>query len=146
MDADKEGFLRSTRSLIQTIGRAARNSNGRVILYADKITDSMKDALDETNRRREKQIAYNTEHNITPKTIMKNIFDKVGTSDEMRAKSKKTTYLYTENGAKTSADVKKEIANLTRQMKKFAEDLEFEKAGEVRDLIKSLDEDLLYLE
>ncbi|MDR2685901.1 MAG: excinuclease ABC subunit UvrB [Rickettsiales bacterium] len=143
MDADKEGFLRSARSLIQTIGRAARNANGRVILYADRITKSMEEALGETSRRRAKQEAYNKKHGIVPKTIMKNVFDKVGEDIKDR---KKTQYIYTNKGALDPTDIKKEIAALTKQMKKFAEDLEFEKAGETRDRIKSLQEDLLYLE
>ncbi|MCL2629169.1 MAG: excinuclease ABC subunit UvrB [Alphaproteobacteria bacterium] len=143
MDADKEGFLRSARSLIQTIGRAARNAKGRVILYADKVTKSMDEALSETSRRRAKQEAYNKEHNIKPKTISKNIFDKIG--DDIKDK-KKTAYIYTKKGALSSADIRKEIAALNKQMKKLAEDLEFERAGEIRDRIKSLQEDLLYLE
>ncbi|MDR0449026.1 MAG: excinuclease ABC subunit UvrB [Rickettsiales bacterium] len=143
MDADKEGFLRSARSLIQTIGRAARNADGRVILYADTETRSMKDALAETSRRREKQMAYNKANNITPKTITKTIFDKIGEDLKDR---KKTRYIYTQKGALTADDVKKEIAALAKQMKKLAEDLEFERAGLVRDRLNSLKEDLLYLE
>ncbi|MDR0319152.1 MAG: excinuclease ABC subunit UvrB [Rickettsiales bacterium] len=143
MDADKEGFLRSARSLIQTIGRAARNAEGRVILYADTTTRSMAEALAETARRREKQAAYNLANGITPKTVSKTIFDKIGEDLKDR---KKTQYIYTKKGALGLDDVKKEIAALTKQMKKFAEDLEFEKAGEMRDRINSLKEDLLYLE
>lgn len=143
MDADKEGFLRSARSLIQTIGRAARNANGRVILYADNMTRSMTEALAETSRRREKQMAFNLANNITPKTISKTIFDKI--SDDVKDR-KKTQYIYSDKGAISPADIKKEISDLTKKMKRAAEDLEFERAGEIRDRIKSLQEDLLYLE
>src|SRR5699024_3880925 len=91
LDADKEGFLRSQRSLIQTIGRAARNSHGHVIMYADKITDSMRYALDETERRREKQIAFNEEHNITPTTIKKEIRDTISAHVDINKRSEEHT-------------------------------------------------------
>ncbi len=145
MDADKEGFLRSTRSLIQTIGRAARNANGRVILYGDTITDSMRAALDETARRREKQMAYNTEHNITPQTISKAIFDEVGDVQEKTDKARR--FVYDKSGGVMDAEsLQREITKLTKKMKKAAEDLEFERAAELRDTIHKLEDDLLLLE
>jgi excinuclease ABC subunit B len=145
MDADKEGFLRSTRSLIQTIGRAARNANGRVILYADTITDSMRAALDETARRREKQMAYNTEHNITPQTITKAIFDEVGDREEKTDKARR--FVYDKSGGVMDAEsIRREIKQLTKKMRQAAEDLEFETAAELRDTIHRLEDDLLLLE
>ena len=145
MDADKEGFLRSTRSLIQTIGRAARNANGRVILYGDTITDSMRAALDETARRREKQMAYNTEHNITPQTITKAIFEQVGDKDEKVDKKRK--FVYDKSGGVMDAEsLRAEIKKLTKKMHKAAEDLEFEIAAELRDTIHKMEDDLLLLE
>ena len=145
MDADKEGFLRSTRSLIQTIGRAARNANGRVILYGDTITDSMRSALDETARRREKQMAYNTEHGVTPKTISKSVFDEVKIKEEKTDKSRK--FVYSKDGGVMDAEsLRKEIKALTKTMQKHAENLEFEQAAQVRDLIHALEDDLLLVE
>lgn len=144
MDADKEGFLRSTRSLIQTIGRAARNANGRVILYADNITDSMREALDETARRREIQMKYNAEHGIVPKTVSKAVFAEVADKDEKVDKKRK--FVYNADGAWDAASLKKEIANLTRRMKKCAENLEFEEAAAIRDTINKMQDDLLLLE
>ena len=145
MDADKEGFLRSTRSLIQTIGRAARNANGRVILYADKITDSMRDALDETARRREKQMAYNTAHGIIPKTVTKAVFAEVGEKQEKTDKSRR--FVYDKSGGVMDAEtLRKEIAKLTKKMRSAAEDLEFELAAEIRDEIHKLEDDLLLVE
>ena len=145
MDADKEGFLRSTRSLIQTIGRAARNANGRVILYADKITESMRAALDETARRREKQMAYNTEHGIVPKTVTKAVFAEVGDAQEKTDKTRK--FVYDKSGGVMDADsLRKEIKKLTQKMHKAAEDLEFELAAEIRDEIHRLEDDLLLVE
>ncbi len=145
MDADKEGFLRSTRSLIQTIGRAARNANGRVILYADKITDSMRDALDETARRREKQMAYNTAHGIIPKTVTKAVFAEVGEKQEKTDKSRR--FVYDKSGGVMDAEtLRKEIAKLTKKMRSAAEDLEFELAAEIRDQIHKLEDDLLLVE
>jgi excinuclease ABC subunit B len=142
MDADKEGFLRSTRSLIQTIGRAARNANGRVILYADKITDSMKSALEETARRREKQMNYNMEHGIVPKTVTKAIFAEVGEKQEKTDGVRK--FVYDKMGGVMDADsIRKEIKKLTQKMKKHAENLEFEEAAQVRDAIHKLEDDLL---
>jgi excinuclease ABC subunit B len=137
MDADKEGFLRSVSSLVQTIGRAARNANGRVILYADTMTTSIKLALSETDRRREKQLAYNTAHNITPTTIKKKIM-------EVRTHRKEE-----ETVAKVSADdleaahegnLPKLIEQLRKQMMAAAENLEFEKAAQLRDRLKKLKE------
>ncbi len=145
MDADKEGFLRSTRSLIQTIGRAARNANGRVILYGDVITESMRAALDETSRRREKQMQYNKEHNITPKTISKTVFEEVREKEEKTDKTRK--FVYNKNGGVMDAEsLRKEIKDLTKKMQKHAENLEFEQAAQIRDLIHALEDDLLLVE
>jgi excinuclease ABC subunit B len=145
MDADKEGFLRSTRSLIQTIGRAARNANGRVILYADKITDSMRAAMDETARRREKQMAYNAAHGIEPKTIIKSVFSEVADRDDKT--DKKRQFVYSKSGGvQDRAGLEKEIAALRKKMKKHAENLEFEEAGAIRDMIRKMEDDLLLLE
>ena len=145
MDADKEGFLRSTRSLIQTIGRAARNANGRVILYADKITDSMQSALDETARRRAKQMVYNTEHGIIPATVTKAVFAQVGDGQEKTDKARR--FVYDKSGGVMDADsLRKEIKKLTQKMRQAAEDLEFELAAEIRDQIHKLEDDLLLVE
>ena len=145
MDADKEGFLRSTRSLIQTIGRAARNANGRVILYGDVITDSMRAALSETARRREKQMAYNTEHNITPQTITKSVFEEVVGKEEKTDKARR--FVYDKSGGVMDAEsIHAEIKKLTKKMHKAAEDLEFEIAADLRDTIHKLEDDLLLLE
>ena len=144
MDADKEGFLRSTRSLIQTIGRAARNANGRVILYADTITDSMRAALGETARRREKQMAYNTEHNIIPKTVTKAVFAEVG--DKQEKTDKKRRFVYTSDGVMDAETLRREIKKLNKQMRDAAENLEFEHAAELRDVIHKMEDDLLLLE
>ena len=144
LDADKEGFLRSDRSLIQTIGRAARNAEGRVILYADRITDSMKRALDETARRREKQQKFNAEHGIVPQTIKRDVADilqelceKEGVDKLPQGKEK--DLLVSEKKLKDT------IAKLTRQMRKAAEDLEFEQAAKIRDEIKRLENSALSL-
>ena len=144
MDADKEGFLRSTRSLIQTIGRAARNANGRVILYADVITDSMNAALTETARRREKQKAYNIEHGITPKTVSKAIFDEV--TEKQKKVDKKQRFLYTKDGIMDADTLRREIKTLNKKMHKAAENLDFETAAELRDAIRKMEDDLLVLE
>lgn len=134
LDADKEGFLRSERSLIQTIGRAARNSEGRVIMYADELTDSMEKAIKETNRRRKIQMAYNEEHGIIPQTIKKDIFDDI-----------KATYYEDEDlgekiEIKSEEDIKDIINKLTDQMLAHAQKMEFEEAAEIRDKIKELEE------
>jgi excinuclease ABC subunit B len=137
LDADKEGFLRSQGSLIQTIGRAARHLEGRAILYADKMTDSMRRAIDETDRRREKQVAYNEENGITPRTVIRGIDDSLATV-------LKADYAdLTEEGAmlpefNTQADLDKYIASLESDMREAAKKFEFEKAAKLRDTVKDL--------
>ncbi len=138
LDADKEGFLRSDTALIQTIGRAARNVNGKVIMYADKITDSMKRAIDETNRRRAKQEAYNKAHNIEPLTIIKAIHD---ITDRVKSSVVAEThgeYNTGRNAPLPKAEIKKVIAELENQMKAAAKELEFERAAALRDQILEL--------
>lgn len=130
LDADKEGFLRSERSLIQTIGRAARNANGRVIMYADSITESMNKAINETNRRREIQEAYNIKNNITPKTIIKDIQEVIHGKE-----TKEMTKSYLKKKNHTNKDKQKLIASLEAEMKDAAKHLNFEKAAELRDII-----------
>lgn len=133
LDADKEGFLRSTRSLIQTIGRASRNAEGKVILYADRMTGSIEAALEETNRRREKQIKYNTEHGITPKTIKKSIassLKEMTEGDFIKDDSKEVEDL---------KNIDKKLKEYNRKMKEAAQNLEFEEAMVYRDKIKELE-------
>ena len=149
LDADKEGFLRSEGSLIQTIGRAARNINGRAILYADQVTKSMQKAIDETTRRRDKQEAYNTEHNISPKTVSKNIADVMEgarsqeyVKKKAAGKGKKQSDLVLV--PKGSKEMGKLLIELEKKMLKHAEDLEFEEAAKVRDQLEQLrDQELL---
>ena len=135
LDADKEGFLRSGVSLIQTIGRAARNADGKVIMYADNMTDSMKYAIDETNRRRKKQMAYNEEHHIKPMTIQKAIYDlseRLTTStavSDAREDFRDTKKRLPKN------ELKHALAQLEKEMKEAAKNLEFEKAAELRDQV-----------
>lgn len=134
LDADKEGFLRSRRSLIQTIGRAARNASGKVIMYADNVTDSMKEAIDETNRRREIQNRYNQEHGITPKTIIKEIRDAIHGMENTE-----TAVDLIKKGKKASKKSKEAvIKELEAEMKAAAKVLDFEKAMELRDIIMEL--------
>jgi excinuclease ABC subunit B len=128
LDADKEGFLRNFTSLIQTCGRAARNANGTVIMYADKTTQSMKNTLSETKRRREKQIQYNKKHNIVPKTIIKSVPVQEVALDDSKLKS--------------THDLTNEIIDLDAQMKKYSEDLDFENAIECRDRIKRIEKEI----
>lgn len=136
LDADKEGFLRSQRSLVQTIGRAARNSRGEVIMYGDKITDSMRYALDETERRRTIQEAYNEKHNITPMTINKKIHDVISaTVDNEETNDQQQTEVPKKM---TKKEREKTIANIEKEMKKAAKDLDFEKATELRDMLFEL--------
>ena len=143
LDADKEGFLRSETSLIQTIGRAARNVEGKVILYADRITGSMERALNETDRRREKQEAYNAAHGITPTTIKRNIADilaDVSNRDSVMVDTgdEDTPHLVGHN-------LRAYIDDLEKRMRKAAADLEFEEAGRLRDEIRRLEADELGL-
>lgn len=158
LDADKEGFLRSTRSLIQTIGRAARNVSGEVHMYADNITDSMREAIDETERRREKQIAYNTEHGIDPKPLMKKIEDVTDMltredidTQELLAGGYRSEKVSGEATAaatrrdladKAEGDLAELISSLSEQMLAAAEDLQFEVAARLRDEIKDLKKEL----
>jgi len=138
LDADKEGFLRGDKALLQTIGRAARNANGRVIMYADNITRSMRKAIDETNRRREIQMAYNEEHGITPQTIIKDIRDSISakkevTNDEEILELEETTNINDDN-------IEEHLAELEQQMFAAAEKFEFEQAAKLRDTIAELKE------
>ncbi len=128
LDADKEGFLRNFTSLIQTFGRASRNENGTVIMYADTITKSMKNALEETQRRKEKQIQYNQENNIIPKTIIKSVPEQKTEFDDSKLKS--------------IHDITSDIIDLEAQMKKYSEDLDFERAIDCRDRIKRLEKEI----
>ena len=130
LDADKEGFLRSETSLIQTIGRAARNAEGHVIMYADTVTDSMKAAIDETRRRREIQMQYNEEHGITPKTIQKAVRDLISISKKV---AKQEKMLEKDPESMSREELEKLVKDLNKQMKKAAADLDFETAAELRD-------------
>ena len=135
LDADKEGFLRSETSLIQTIGRAARNSEGHVIMYADKITDSMRVAIDETERRRKLQQAYNEEHGITPKTIQKSVRDLIAISKKVAAEEMEFDK---DPESMSQKELEKLIADIQKKMKKAAAELNFEAAAEYRDKMGSL--------
>ena len=142
LDADKEGFLRAERSLIQTIGRAARNINGRAILYADRITDSMKKAMSETERRRNKQIAFNLEHGITPRSVVKRIKDLIdGVYSEKSGKeAEKLLMQKAQVEDMSEKDIAREIKRLEKLMLEHAKNLEFEKAAKVRDQLHILKE------
>jgi excinuclease ABC subunit B len=148
-DADKEGFLRSERSLIQTIGRAARHVNGKAILYADSITPSMQKAIEETERRRAKQMAYNEEHGITPTSARRQITDKIDTGE---AETPNDNQAIAVTHAFPDVDISilrspdllaKEIARLEKEMKALSRDLKFEEAAKVRDKVVSLREFVL---
>ena len=134
LDADKEGFLRSERSLIQTIGRAARNTDGEVIMYADELTESMEKAISETNRRRELQMAYNESHGIIPKTINKEIRETIKASYEVEKDA--VDYI------REHESIEQAIDRLTDEMISAAQNLEFEKAAEIRDKIKELENNI----
>ncbi len=134
LDADKEGFLRNTRSLIQIIGRAARNASGKVIMYADNMTDSMRRAIDETARRRAIQEAYNEENGIIPTTIVKEISLPLSATDDfVESVSKKY-----KNGKKSRKELERDVGELTKQMKQAAKEFDFEKAAQLRDIILEL--------
>ena len=132
LDADKEGFLRSETSMVQTIGRAARNEQGRVLMYADKITNSMERAISETNRRRLIQNEYNIEHNITPKTIKKGVRDVI---EATKVAEEAEKYGLDTNGEITVEMIKETMANMEIEMMEAAETLQFERAAELRDKI-----------
>ncbi|MGX7100534.1 excinuclease ABC subunit B [Globicatella sp. HMSC072A10] len=137
LDADKEGFLRSERSLVQTIGRAARNENGQVIMYADVITQSMKNAIDETNRRRGIQMAYNEEHGIVPKTIKKEVRDLIRITHDVQGEEREENLLVQfKNLSKMQRE--EELERLTMEMKEHAKNMNFEAAAELRDIIMEL--------
>ena len=139
LDADKEGFLRSATSLIQTIGRAARNAEGHVIMYADTITDSMREALDETNRRREIQMKYNEKHGITPQTIKKAVRDLISIS---RVIAKEEVRFEKDPESMTKKELEKLIGDIQKKMQKAAADLNFEAAAELRDKMIELKKQL----
>ncbi|MCV3314747.1 excinuclease ABC subunit UvrB [Pediococcus ethanolidurans] len=138
LDADKEGFLRNTRSLIQVSGRAARNEHGRVIMYADSVTQSMQETIDETARRRKIQEAYNEKHHITPHTIKKSIRDLIAPTKETADTGKKDDFLETDFDDMSKKDQKQMIDNLTEQMRSAAKKLDFETAATLRDTIMEL--------
>ncbi|MEE1243905.1 MAG: UvrB/UvrC motif-containing protein, partial [Frisingicoccus sp.] len=135
LDADKEGFLRSETSLIQTIGRAARNSEGHVIMYADVVTDSMRRAIDETNRRRKLQQAYNEEHGITPQTIKKAVRDLIAVS---KAIAETEDQLMKDPESMTRKELSGLIKKIEKQMRAAAAELNFEQAAELRDKLIEL--------
>ena len=135
LDADKEGFLRSETSLIQTIGRAARNADGHVIMYADTITDSMRLAIEETERRRKVQMQYNEEHGITPQTIKKSVRDLIAVSKKVAAEELR---MEKDPESMSKKELEKLIQDLTKQMKKAAAELNFEAAAEMRDKLVEL--------
>jgi excinuclease ABC subunit B len=132
LDADKEGFLRSTRSLIQIIGRAARHAEGQVIMYADKKTDSMKGAIEETNRRRDKQIAHNLKYNITPMTIKKDIHSPIHMMDDEILKLANT------KGKSSRSEIEQRVKEFEKLMREAAKAYDFERAAELRDIIFEL--------
>ena len=142
LDADKEGFLRSERSLIQTIGRAARHEKGRAILYADRITGSMQRALDETDRRRNKQIAFNTLHGITPKGITKSV-DDIMEGSRIGGRKSKVTEKKAAYALLHPEDLTKRITVLEKQMYAHAKNMEFEQAAAVRDEVLLLKDQLI---
>jgi excinuclease ABC subunit B len=139
LDADKEGFLRSETSLIQTIGRAARHVNGTVIMYADKVTDSMRRAIDETNRRRSIQVQYNTEHGIVPATVVKAVRALISQEEHALAEPREA---YAAGGKMPKDELARLIKELEKDMKQAAKDLEFEKAALLRDQIFDLRQQL----
>lgn len=138
LDADKEGFLRSTRPLVQTIGRAARNSNGKVIMYADSITDSMREAIDATERKRSLQMKFNKEHGITPKTIVKPIRDVISITKDSDDKENKESFADLNFDELTKKQKQNMIKTLTAQMQEAAKKLDFEEAANLRDAIMDL--------
>jgi excinuclease ABC subunit B len=146
LDADKEGFLRSERSLIQTIGRAARHLHGTAILYADRITESMRKAIDETDRRRAKQVAHNLAHGITPQSIVKRIKDIIDSEYDVddERKSLKAAQTQAKYLAMSEKEISKEIARLEKEMLQAAKNLEFEKAAQLRDQLKKLRESVFF--
>ena len=144
LDADKEGFLRSERSLIQTIGRAARHLNGTAILYADAVTESMQRAIDETERRRAKQVAHNEAHGITPqgvskriKDIIDGVYDAEGAKKELKAAQNEARYEHMHE-----KDLTREVKKVEKEMLEAAKNLEFERAAALRDQLKKLKERL----
>ena len=143
LDADKEGFLRSETSLIQTIGRAARNSEGHVIMYADVMTDSMRIAIDETERRRTLQEAYNKEHGITPKTIQKSVRDLISIS---KAVAQTESKMEKDPESMSKKELEKLIHQVEKQMRSAAADLNFEQAAELRDKMIELKKSLAEIE
>jgi excinuclease ABC subunit B len=147
LDADKEGFLRSERSLIQTIGRAARHINGTAILYGDNVTDSMRRAIGETERRRKKQVAFNAKHGITPKGVVKRIKDIIeGVYDHEEARAQlKAAQTEERYAAMSEKDLTREVKNLEKEMLEAARNLEFERAAQLRDRLKAL-KNKLFLE